>query len=155
MLTFKLLLAVSALCLWGDKPAKPSACCTATATVCGGGQDGQVVVVADGKKLHQTLSCAGYVLFETPDDAQSQVWSAGPDLLLVTPDGKKISGKSHVVGVRFVPDGGNISLVYSDDDESIADRIRAPKGSDTWIGVRMGPIPAALAAHLGDSGLLV
>ena len=71
-------------------------------------------------------------------------------------DGGRIAAKK-LPNYVLVSTAAQQGIVYrlSGDDESIADRIRAPKGSDIWIGVRMAPVPAALAAHLGDAGGLM
>ncbi len=113
MLTLKLLLTTSALCLWGDKAAKPSpsACCTVTATPCCDAEGGQVLVVTDGKKLLRARSGAPRVIYATPDGSKLHVWTAGPDGILITPDGKKVSGRPSGRGVYLVPDTGNLATV--------------------------------------------
>lgn len=63
---------------------------------------------------------------------------------------------------------GVYAMAAQDSDDSIATRIRAPRRArqaqnqaqaqnlpDTWIGVRMSPVPAPLAAHVGDQGMMV
>ncbi len=72
-------------------------------------------------------------------------------------------------GSYAVAPAGVYTVAAQDADDSIATRIRAPKRvrqaqnqaqqaqnlPDTWIGVRMSPIPAPLAAHVGDQGMMV
>ena len=136
MLMLKLLLTASALCLWGEKSnatcggdAKLSEC--KVIVTCGDDAKTARCVVISADK---TLGCCAV--------------SVG--------DGGRIAAKKSPNYV-LVSTAAQQGIVYrlSGDDESIADRIRAPKGSDIWIGVRMAPVPAPLAAHLGDAGGLM
>ncbi len=53
-----------------------------------------------------------------------------------------------IVGQRLAGDVKN----YATDDDAADDENAAPK---FWIGVRLTPIPAPLAAHVGDDGLMI
>lgn len=149
MLTLKFLLTVAAFCIWSGA-AKLS--------------DGNVIVQrSDDDKVASFVIVPGdnkkkiaYSVYRTtPGQGLAHVKFGSPNVYYVQPDGGRISTKT-APNYVLLPAATQQGMVYRlSDDESIADRIRAPKGSDIWIGVRMAPVPAALAAHLGDAGGLM